>query len=165
LPHRPESISTIVNQWSTERPNLDLATLAMFVAVAHVYWLTSSHIEQLMADHGITRGMFDVLANLRRAGKPHARSPRQISRSLLLSGAGLTGRLDRLEADGLIVRLPDLDDGRGLKISLTPKGLRLIDRILPRLLQLEAKLAEGLSKRQTNELTELLMRLADSVDD
>lgn len=137
----------------------------MFIAVAHVYWLTASHIERLMAEHGITRGMFDVLTILRRAGKPHALSPRQIGRSLLLSGAGLTGRLDRLEAGALVSRRPDIHDGRGFKICLTPKGLTLVDRILPKLIQLEARLAAGLSKTQTKQLTGLLDRLADSVHD
>jgi DNA-binding MarR family transcriptional regulator len=135
----------------------------MFVALAHVYWLTAPRVEKLMADHGITRGIFDVLTTLRRVGKPHTLAPRQIARSLLLSGAGLTSRLHRLEVDKLIVRLPDPRDGRGLKARLTPKGLRLVDRILPKLIRLEAELAAGLSDKQMAELTGLLDLLAGSV--
>ncbi len=135
----------------------------MFVALAHVYWLTAPRIERLMADHGITRGIFDVLTTLRRADAPHTLAPRKIARSLLLSGAGLTSRLDRLEADKLIVRLPDPHDGRGLKVRLTPKGLRLVDRILPKLIRLEAELAAGLSARQMAQLTRLLDLWAGSV--
>ena len=135
----------------------------MFIALAHAYWLTAPRIEQLMADHGITRGIFDVLTTLRRAGTPHTLAPRQIARSLLLSGAGLTSRLDRLEADKLIVRLPDPHDGRGLKVRLTPKALRLVDRILPELIALEADLASGLSVKQTAQLTRLLDLWAGSV--
>ena len=135
----------------------------MFIALAHVYWLTAPRIERLMADHGITRGIFDVLTTLRRADTPHTLAPRKIARSLLLSGAGLTSRLDRLEADKLIVRLPDPHDGRGLKVRLTPKGLRLVDRILPKLIRLEAELAAGLSARQMAQLTRLLDLWAGSV--
>jgi DNA-binding MarR family transcriptional regulator len=109
-----------------------------------------------MADHGISRGSFDVLTTLRRAGAPHTLAPRQISRSLLLSGAGLTSRLDRLEAGKFIVRLPDPHDGRSLKVRLTPKGLRLVDRILPKLIRLEAELATGLSRKQMAQVTALL---------
>lgn len=163
VPRRPDSVSTVLAQWSAERPNLDLGPLGMFVALAHVYWLTTPHIERLMAEHGITRGVFDVLTILRRAGKLHALSPRQIARSLLLSGAGLTSRLDRLEADELVARLPDAHDGRGLKVSLTPKGLQLVDRILPKLIRLEAELASGLSEAHTKQLADLLDRLAESV--
>ena len=119
----------------------------MFIALAHVYWLTAPRIEQLMADHGITRGIFDVLTTLRRAGTPHTLAPRQIARSLLLSGAGLTSRLDRLEADKLIVRLPDPHDGRGLKVRLTPKGLRLVDRILPKLIRARSRTRRGTERQ------------------
>lgn len=163
VPQRTDSVATALVQWSAARPNLDLGPLGMFMALAHVYWLTAPQIERLMAEHGITRGIFDVLTILRRASKPRTLSPRQIARSLLLSGAGLTSRLDRLEADELVVRHPDAHDGRGLKVQLTPKGLQLVDRILPKLIRLETELASGLSKAQTRELTDLLDRLAESV--
>jgi DNA-binding MarR family transcriptional regulator len=160
---RPDSIAVVLAQWSRERPGLDLGPLGMFLALAHVYWMTAPRVEELMARHGITRGIFDVLTTLRRVGRPHALAPKQIARSLLLSRAGLTSRLDRLEADRLVVRLPDPRDGRGLKIRLTPKGLRLVDRILPELIRLEAGLAAGLSSRQWGELTRLLDLWAGSV--
>jgi DNA-binding MarR family transcriptional regulator len=160
---RPESIASVLAQWSKQRTGLDLRPLGMFIALAHGYWLTAPRIEQLMADHGINRGIFDVLTTLRRAGAPHALAPRQIARSLLLSGAGLTSRLDRLEADKLVVRLPDPRDGRGLKVRLTSKGLQLVDRILPKLIRLEADLARGLSAKQMSQLTRLLDVLAVSV--
>jgi DNA-binding MarR family transcriptional regulator len=160
---RPDSIAAVLAQWSRQRRGLDLGPLGMFVALAHVYWLTAPRIERLMAEHGITRGIFDVLTTLRRADAPHTLAPRKIARSLLLSGAGLTSRLDRLETDKLIVRLPDPHDGRGLKVRLTPKGLRLVDRILPKLIRLEAELAAGLSVRQMAQLTRLLDLWAGSV--
>jgi DNA-binding MarR family transcriptional regulator len=160
---RPDSIAAVLAQWSRQRRGLDLGPLGMFIALAHVYWLTAPRIERLMADHGITRGIFDVLTTLRRADTPHTLAPRKIARSLLLSGAGLTSRLDRLEADRLVVRLPDPHDGRGLKVRLTPKGLRLVDRILPKLIRLEAELAAGLSVRQRAQLTRLLDLWAGSV--
>lgn len=163
MAQRSDSVSAVLNQWSAVRPQLDLGPLGMFIGLAHVYWLTAPHIERLMAEHGITRGIFDVLTILRRAGVPHTLSPRQIARSLLLSGAGLTSRLDRLEASDLVTRRPNIHDGRGLKVSLTPKGLQLVDRILPKLIRLESELAAGLSVAQLEQLTRLLDRLAESV--
>src|SRR5499426_3828206 len=79
---RPDSIAMVLAQWSKQRPGLDLGPLGMFIALAHAYWLTASRIEQLMAVHGINRGIFDVLTTLRRAGAPYTLAPRQIARSL-----------------------------------------------------------------------------------
>jgi DNA-binding MarR family transcriptional regulator len=151
-----DSTATILSQWSTQRSDLDLGPLGMFIGLAHVYWLTTPRIERLMASHGVSRGVFDVLTTLRRVGRPFTLSPSQITRSLLLSPAGLTGRLERLEQDRYVIRLPDPNDGRGLRVRLTAKGLRLVDRILPELIELERVLASGLSSRQTEQLTELL---------
>jgi DNA-binding MarR family transcriptional regulator len=152
----PDSVATVLAQWRRQRPGLDLGPLGLFAALAHAYWLTAPQIERLMADDGLTRGMFDVLTTLRRAGAPYMLSPKLLAQSLLLSGAGLTNRLDRLEANGLIVRLPDLRDRRALKIQLTPKGIKLVDKILPKLIRLETRLAAGLSAAQTSEFTRLL---------
>jgi DNA-binding MarR family transcriptional regulator len=162
---KADSTATILSQWSQQRPGLDLGPLGMFMGLAHVYWLTAPRIERLMAGHGITRGIFDVLTTLRRAGKPFTLAPSQITRSLLLSPAGLTGRLERLEQDKYVVRLPDPNDGRGLKVRLTPKGLRLVDRIIPELIELERSLASGLSARQTAQMTDMLDSWVMSLQD
>jgi DNA-binding MarR family transcriptional regulator len=154
---RPDSVATVLQQWRRQMPGLDLGPLGLFVALAHAYWLTAPKIERLMADHGLTRGMFDVLTTLRRPGPPYTLSPKRLTQSLLLSGAGLTSRLDRLESKKLISRKPDLRDRRGLQIQLTAKGMRLVDRILPKLIRLEARLVAGLTVTQT----EALMRLLD----
>jgi len=103
------------------------------------------------------------LTTLRRAGNPYTLNPKRLVHSLLLSGAGLTGRLDQLEAQKLIVRLQDPNDGRALKIRLTHRGLRLVDRVLPRLIELESTFAARMSSTQVSKLTRLLALLSTSV--
>jgi DNA-binding MarR family transcriptional regulator len=154
------SVATAMHEWHRARPDLDLGPLGLFATLAHVYWLTAPEIERLMASHGITRGMFDLLTTLRRAGPPYTLAPKQLSQSLLLSGAGITNRLDKLEALKLIRRLPEPLDRRGLKIRLTQAGLRLVDRLLPQLIRLESSLSAGMTKRHVSDLTQLLDEFA-----
>lgn len=161
VPH--ESVATVVGQWRQARPDLDLGPLGLFAALAQVHGLTAPHIERLMAGHGLARGMFDVLTTLRRVGPPYALAPKDLTRSLLLSGAGMTSRLDRLEALKLITRLPEPRDRRSLKIQLTPSGLRLVDKILPDLIDIERRLAVGLTAKQVAQLTTLLAHLARGI--
>ena len=157
------SVRTVLDQWHAVRPELDLGPLGLFAALAHAYWLTAPAIERLMASHSLTRGMFDVLTTLRRVGEPYTLAPKVLAQSLLLSGAGITNRLDRLETLKLIRRMPEPLDRRGLKIELTPKGLKLVDQILPQLIRLERNLAAGLSKKKTVDLMRLLDEFAQSL--
>ena len=157
------SVRTVLDQWHAVRPELDLGPLGLFAALAHAYWLTAPEIERLMASHSLTRGMFDVLTTLRRVGQPYTLAPKVLAQSLLLSGAGITNRLDRLETLKLIKRMPEPLDRRGLKIELTPKGLKLVDQILPQLIRLERNLAAGLSKKNAVDLMWLLDEFAQSL--
>ena len=157
------SVRAVLDQWHAVRPELDLGPLGLFAALAHAYWLTAPEIERLMASHSLTRGMFDVLTTLRRVGQPYTLAPKVLAQSLLLSGAGITNRLDRLETLKLIKRMPEPLDRRGLKIELTPKGLKLVDRILPQLIRLERNLAAGLSKKNAVDLMWLLDEFAQSL--
>jgi DNA-binding MarR family transcriptional regulator len=157
------SVETVLDQWRAARPELDLGPLGLFAALAHAYWLTAPEIERLMGTYNLTRGMFDVLTTLRRAGPPYTLAPKLLGQSLLLSGAGITNRLDRLEKFKLVKRLPEPLDRRGLKIELTPKGLKLVDEILPQLIGFERKLAMGLSKKKAADLMRLLDEFSQSL--
>jgi DNA-binding MarR family transcriptional regulator len=90
-------------------------------------------------------------------------APKQLGQSLLLSGAGITNRLDKLEKLKLIQRLPEPLDRRGLKIELTRAGLKLVDLILPQLIRLERSLAAGLTQKKADDLMRLLDEFAQSL--
>ena len=49
-------------------------------------------------------------------------SQRELADRVLVTGSTLTHHLDRLEADGFIVRTRDTDDRRVVRISLTSAG-------------------------------------------
>jgi DNA-binding MarR family transcriptional regulator len=68
-----------------------------------------------------------VLAALRRSGRPYTLTSSALARTVMMSRAGMTGRLDRLEEQGLIARAPDADDRRSFRISLTARGRRTVD--------------------------------------
>lgn len=157
--YEQDSISAIIAQWKRQRPNFDPQPMALFGALARAYLLTTPVIENLMARHGLARGMFDVLASLRRAGHPFRLAPSKLSKSLMLSGAGMTNRLDRLEHLGLIARLPEPTDRRSLQIELTPKGRKLVEKIAPELVRIMSEILSGFGKTNVEELTRLLMTL------
>lgn len=150
---------TILAQWNQQLPGLNFEPMGLIAALTQAYHLTSIPIDQMMARYNLTRGMFDVLAALRRSGKPYELTPKELSASLLLSGAGLTNRLDRLQSLDLISRLPDPKDRRSLRISLTKQGRKLVDHVLPELLEIQ-EMAFGSNRKAGKELTKLLVELS-----
>jgi DNA-binding MarR family transcriptional regulator len=124
---RPDFADVAVAQWERERPDLDFAAMGTLARFARLYIAGSRQVEAVFAAHGLDRGEFDVLASLRRSGAPHELPPSQLADILLITRAGMTKRIDRLEARGLVTRRADPEDRRSLRIGLTPEGLALVD--------------------------------------
>src|SRR5918994_1283926 len=77
-----------------------------------------------------TLPQFDALAELGRAGEGGFTFG-ELSRLLLVTSGNLTGIADRLEAEGFVRREQDKADRRIVRVVLTPKGRRLVDRVAP----------------------------------
>jgi DNA-binding MarR family transcriptional regulator len=71
----------------------------------------------------------------------------------------MTNRLDRLEQQGLIRRLPDPDDRRGVLVELTKAGHRSRDESTGDEAAKEALITSALSAREKKQLNALLRRL------
>lgn len=156
-------VNQIIEQWQRERPDLDPAPMRLFGALAQAHMLTTPYINRVVAKHGLVRGTFDVLSALRRAGLPFSLTPKQLAESLMLSGAGMTSRLDRLEQLHLVARLPEPNDRRSLKIQLTQKGVKLIDEVIPQIVAAQWQLVSALGDRDTATLVDLLRRLTETL--
>src|SRR5207302_3455823 len=91
----------------------------------------NTEAEAIFSRFGVTHAGFQVLASLYRAGPPYRRSPSGVARGLMLSAAGLTGRMDQLERAGLLERNRDRDDRRAVVVELTPNGRRLVRAAFP----------------------------------
>jgi DNA-binding MarR family transcriptional regulator len=156
-----DPVDTILTQWQRERPDIDPAPMQLFGLMARAQLLSTLYFNELLERWSLSRGSFDVLAALRRAGPPFSLTPKQLSKSLMLSGAGMTSRLDRLEALRLIIRLPEPTDRRSLKIQLTPRGVRLIDEVVPEIVDAQWKIAAALGSEKTAALTKAMRMLTD----
>ena len=74
------------------------------------------------AERGLETWEFDVLSALRRTGTPYQLSPGQLVTQTLVTPGIMTNRIDRLAAQGLVVRGPDPNDRRGVLVRLTDSG-------------------------------------------
>ena len=109
-----------------------------------------------MAPLGLTWESFSLIVTLRRAGEPFQRRPLELLQDSLLSSGAMTNRIDRVEAMGLVERLRDPNDRRGVIVQLTPKGVKLADRAFEVHVSGLRTLLNGLSSGDRRALTKLL---------
>ena len=93
------------------------------------------------------------------SGGEYRSSPGKLARLMELSSGAMTNRLDRLEEAGLLRRLPDPNDRRGVQVELTDKGRRLYEDTVGVQAKKEALVAAALSDPEKKELNALLRRL------
>ncbi|MER6631983.1 MarR family transcriptional regulator [Streptomyces sp. NPDC000987] len=155
-----DAVDAIIEQWAQVRPDLDTTAMEVFGRIYRIARAMGDRVEKAYAPYGISRGEFDVLATLRRSGEPYTLSPRRLSATLMLTTGGMTGRLDKLERAGLLRRSPDPHDRRGLQVTLTDKGLRLIDEAVGAGLAIQTEaLSTLLDAEQADQLAGLLRKL------
>ncbi|MEU5184531.1 MarR family winged helix-turn-helix transcriptional regulator [Streptomyces longwoodensis] len=162
--HPQDPVDAIVEQWAAVRPDLDTAAMEVFGRIFRLSRAMGDRMEKAYAPLGLSRGEFDVLATLRRAGEPYTLSPRELSATLMLTTGGMTGRLDKLERAGLLRRSPDPHDRRGLRVTLTEQGLDLVDRAVGSGLAVEREALSALNAQQADQLADLLRELLRSTE-
>ena len=145
--------------WAAELPELDLATEGIVERIQKLAHRLDREMDRTLREFELKRGEWHLLAALRKSGPPYRRSPGQLSADLGLSSGAMTHRLDRMEAAGLIRRLPDPDDRRSLQIELTDVGWQLWQDSTGTQARKEALVAEALTPAEKDQLNVLLRRL------
>jgi DNA-binding MarR family transcriptional regulator len=158
-------VDAIVAAWNRERPDLDAGPMGVVGRISRLSRVLDKELKDFFAGHGLEFWEFDVLATLRRSGAPYELSAGALLKSAMVTSGAITNRVDRLEAKGLLERVRDPDDRRGVRVRLTAVGLELIDRLVPAHLANEERLLAVLSRQDREALMALLRTLAVGLGD
>ncbi|MEU0539548.1 MarR family transcriptional regulator [Nocardia sp. NPDC005978] len=159
-----DAVDVITAQWRRERPDLELEAMAIIGRLGRLAAVAGKRIDAVFGAHGLQRGEFDVLAALRRSGKPYRLNPSVLADTMMLSRAGMTSRLDRLEKAGLVRRIADAEDRRAIRVGLTEQGLTVVDAAVTDHVANETRLLAALTDRDREELDRLVRLLLTSVE-
>jgi DNA-binding MarR family transcriptional regulator len=154
-----DSVDRIVQAWRRHDPQLDSSSLEVTGRLV----LCASYYERaviaVLQPFGLSIADFDVLNTLRRVGDQHGSKPTDLARSSLITTGAMTSRLDRLERSGLIRRMPDPADRRGVLVRLTSQGSKVARQALQELIAANQVFLEPLSGQQRESLASALKRL------
>lgn len=162
---RTDFVNESVSGWSRLRAGENLSNLALAQRVIWSGRLAGRFLERSAIESGLQRrGDYEVLALLRRV-EPTLLTPVEVGHQLLTSPSGMTGKLDRLEQQGLIRRIPDPEDRRAVKLEITDSGRSLIDKAFSDSLDAYHSMLEGFSTVEIHRLGALLDKLLVRLDD
>ena len=82
----------------------------------------------------------------------------------MLSSAGVTSRIDRLERRGFVRRLADPNDRRGVMIELTDEGLETVDAAVEANSVSDRQLLERLAPEEVAVLEGILRKLLGGLE-
>ena len=154
-----DEVDELVEVWGRERSDLDLTPVEVFSRIGRLARHLDLARRQAFAAHQIESWEFDVLAALRRAGGDYQLSPGRLLKETLVTSGTMTNRVDRLASRGLVERLPDPHDRRGVLVRLTPQGRSTVDGAFEALLDAERQLLADLPAADRTRLASLLRTL------
>lgn len=164
-PSTPDEVTRLLEAWQRERPDLDVAPMAVLSRVTRLARHLDRARRTAFATHGLEPWEFDVLAALRRAGSPYELSPGSLLNQTMVTSGTMTARVDKLVRRGLVRRQPSPADRRAILVVLTSSGRDRVDAALEDLLEHENRLLSGITDDERAQLAELLQRLVRPFDD
>jgi DNA-binding MarR family transcriptional regulator len=156
---RGDYIDRMLDVWVREIPSLDRLTEGIVERIGNLARYFDHSMDTTLAEFGLDRRTHRVLARLRYQGPPYRLSAGELADGLGLSSGAMTNRLDRLEEAGLVRRLPDPDDRRGVLVEPTKAGHAAWNSATDTQAGREALIASALSEDEKERLHALLRRL------
>ena len=120
--------------------------------------------EKALATHGLSHGEYRLLLRLATRTDDRKMSAGRLSQLLMLSSGAMTNRLDRMEAAGLVRRVPDPGDRRGVLVGMTDKGEKVLDEAVLASAEEDAEMVSALSAKEKTQLNQLLRKVLEHLE-
>ena len=155
---------SLLDRWAGVRPRQEMAPYQVTARISRIGQHVARRQEETFGRFGLNRGEVGVLAALRFAGPKQQLSPTRLFKGLMLSSAGITSRLDRLERRGYVKRKPDPGDRRGVLVELTDAGRAVLDQAVNANSSGEKDVLANLTKQEQKALAGLLKKVLSRLE-
>ncbi len=118
---------------------------------------------RLFREYGLTSSQYNVLRILRGEGKPMPSL--EIAERLIQVVPAITGLIDRLEKQGLVVRRRCTEDRRVVYVEITEKALGILKQTDEPLTALHKRLLGHMTRTELKTLSQLLEKARQSLSD
>jgi len=161
---KQDSVDVIKREFAQTLPGVDVGAATITGRVRRTNFHLNRNAEEVFNSFNTTGASFDVLAALYAAGPPYQMTPTDFYRGHMMSSAGVTARLDVVERAGLAARSRDPRDRRGVIVTLTKTGQKLVRDVAQALYRRQAFVQKVYTERERRQVLNLLRRLLNSLE-
>jgi DNA-binding MarR family transcriptional regulator len=155
---------TLLERLGRTRTRKEIEPYEVTARISRVALHVSRRQDAVFGRFGLNRGEVGVLAALQLAGDGRQLSPTQLFKGLMLSSAGITTRLDRLEKRGYVKRSRHPNDRRGVLVTLTESGRKVLEQAVTEEARGEPEMLRGLTAVERRTLASLLKKLLSGLE-
>ena len=149
---------------TSQYPQINPEVEGVVSRIAAINKHVQRQFDDTLAGHGLNHGEYRLLLRLTTRSADHRMSAGELSKAMLLSSGAMTNRLDRLEGAGLVRRVPDPRDRRGVLVELTDRGREHIDAAVTEQAAKEIDVMSTLSPKELTQLNNLLRKVLISLE-
>ena len=141
--------------------NSDLRFTLLFSAIRN---LSKKRSDKGLKGLNLTSTQVSILIYIH-ANSESEVNQKDIEKNLFLQTSTVTDVLNRLENNGFLLRTTSEKDGRYKKITLTPKGKDIHDKMYEKALIFENYFTKGMTKGESEILFELLQKVLNNISE
>lgn len=153
-----DPVTAIADAWRRERPDLPVDSIGVITRVWQAAKMLGDERARLLRQHNADVATLDLLATLRRSGKPYRLTTRQLGQAALVSAGAISQRVGRAEKEGLVRRVTTAGS-RTVDVELTALGHELVEHLVTQVLNHEEDPLRPMDATSRAQLADLLQQL------
>jgi len=151
-------------EWAEELGEVDGDTILLLTWLDMLSRRVHTIHLQEVRNEGLTYSEAKLLYHLLLEGMPYRNSPTRLNDYLNLTSGGVTKTVDRLEAQGLVKRVPDTADGRSIQVGLTEQGVEAARQVASAFANRYKELVGPLGAEERKQAVVTLRTLLDAFE-
>ncbi|MCG3862885.1 MULTISPECIES: MarR family transcriptional regulator [unclassified Photobacterium] len=152
-----DKVDEILAQWLAVRPDLDCSAMGVVGRLNRTSAVWKKTLDPVFREYGLSSIEFDILATMRRSDT--AVTPTELYHTLMLSSGAVSTRIEQLVKSGFVQRIASEEDRRSCKVTLTKKGIELVDTALNAHVANMDNMLSVLSNKEQEQLANLLRKI------
>ena len=160
-----DSVDAHVERWLPALPQLEAEVEGVITRMQRLLWLLKQEKVAAWAQSGVTPADVQTVQTVVALELSSLEAtPALLAERCQVTRAGMTSRLDRLEAAGHLTREVDPHDRRRVLVRITPAGRAMWESASETGIRLETEFLSTLSPHQRTQLNQLLRVLLSGVE-